>query len=129
MDSLAPSQAAVRWMVANSLFDALALTTTQVMRMRYEDFVEDPVGQLRRIAGLGGFALDAQTRRQLEADTLTLPQEHEVSGNPLRFSASPVTLRRDDRWRREMTARDRHVVTALSGAGLLRHGYPLRTSR
>jgi hypothetical protein len=56
-------------------------------------------------------------------DTLALGLGHGISGNPMRFERSQVTIRRDDAWRREMPRQDRVLTTAVTAPALLRYGY------
>ena len=43
----------------------------------------------------------------------------------MRFTTGPVHLRRDDAWRRELSAPQRRLVGALTAPLLGAYGYPL----
>jgi len=58
--------------------------------------------------------------------TVELGPTHSITGNPDRLRTGPIAVRLDDRWRREMTARDRSLVTALTWPLLARYGYLMR---
>ena len=88
------------------------------------DLVMDPRGSVARIAALVGEP-DARLPF-VDEHTAELGTNHTVSGNPGRFRTGPVTLRLDDEWVANQTARDRWATTALALPMLLRYRYPLR---
>ncbi len=95
-------------------------------RLRYEDFVADPVGSLvRAMSGLG-LPLSAQDLPVVTQDQVSLGPSHGLSGNPGRFRTGALQLRRDDRWTTEMPTADRAVVTALTLPLLRAYGYAAR---
>lgn len=128
MATVPVSRLALRWTQANALFDLLGATRTPVLRLRYEDFVDDPAAAVARVAAFVGQDT-APTQPLAPGVPLDLPREHEVSGNPLRFAGKPVTLRRDEAWRRDMDPADRRLVSVLTAPGLLRYGYTGRATR
>ena len=69
------------------------------LRVRYEDFVENPQKWLARIAEFMGEELDL--RGVLDGAMFTPGPTHTVWGNPNRFDDQPRPIRRDDAWRRE----------------------------
>lgn len=93
------------------------------LRLRYEDFVADPKRHFRDILDFIGEP-DAELPLADERD-VKLGVSHTVSGNPNRFDTGSVELRRDDRWKKQMTAKDRNTVTALTAPLLFRYGYPV----
>lgn len=97
----------------------------QVCRVRYEDFVADPVGQLSRVATMVG--ADPDRLPFVGPDRVQLAPTHSVAGNPNRHDTGVVRLRADDQWRTDMTRWDRAVVTLVTAPGLRRFGYPLNT--
>lgn len=123
MATVPVARLAARWTGANALFDLLARTSTPGMRLRYEDFVDDPDGTVRRVGAFLGRS-GGPAQRLAPDEPLQLPREHEVSGNPLRFEDRAVRLRRDEQWRTDMPVGDRRLVTALTAPGLWRYGYP-----
>ncbi len=97
----------------------------RVCRLRYEDFVADPVGQLSRVATMVG--ADPDQLPFVGPDRVQLAPTHSVAGNPNRHDTGVVRLRSDDQWRTAMTRRDRAIVTVVTVPGLRRFGYPLNT--
>lgn len=86
-------------------------------RVRYEDLVRDPRGQIERAWRELGLPLDGLDRLGAVMD---LEPNHTVAGNPMRFTTGEVTLRPDVEWREKMARRDRLGVAALT--------LPLRTA-
>jgi hypothetical protein len=123
MDVVPVGRLAARWMTANGLVDLLRLTATPVLSVRYEDLVTQPEWTVARIAEFAGIDATPATLAGYSAAEFELPIEHEVSGNPLRFSSGPVRLRLDDTWRTALSRRDRAIVSAVTAPGLLRYGY------
>ncbi|KRE58811.1 sulfotransferase [Phycicoccus sp. Soil748] len=97
----------------------------RVCRVRYEDLIADPVGQLGRVAAMVG--ADPADLPFLAPDRVQLAPTHSVAGNPNRHDTGEITLRADDQWRTAMSRRDRAVVTLLTAPGLRRFRYPLDT--
>jgi hypothetical protein len=91
------------------------------LRLSYEDFVREPVTQLRRILAFLG--IDHDSFSFVQDGTLILAPNHSVSGNPSRFSTGAVRLRQDDEWRHHMRARYKRLVTLLSWPLGIRYGY------
>jgi hypothetical protein len=116
---------AARWSTYNGLFDVLRLFHRNGMTLRYERFVADPEGTLRRISAMAGHEMRPGDLDFVEASGLRLSAEHSVSGNPMRFSEGTVPLRVDDAWRSAMRPRDKAVVTAMTAPAMLRYGYGL----
>lgn len=91
------------------------------MRLRYEDFIAEPKGSFRKILDFIG---EPDSELPLAGENeVKLGVSHTVSGNPNRFDTGSVELRPDERWKTEMAARDRSIVTALTFPLLARYGY------
>lgn len=93
-------------------------------RLRYEDFVADPVQTLVSATGELGLTLTADDLPTVEEGRVVLGPSHGLSGNPGRFRSGSIELRRDDRWTTQMPAADRTVVTTLTAPLLRAYGYP-----
>jgi hypothetical protein len=93
------------------------------LRLRYEDFVDDPREAVRRIIDLvqeRPAQLPFVTERQVDLST-----NHTVSGNPNRLQTGTVELKPDQEWLSRMGRGDRTLVTALTWPLLIRYGYAL----
>jgi Sulfotransferase family len=121
-------RSAAQWSALQLEMTAIAaLGGVPAARLRYEEFVADPVAALVAATGSLGVPLAAVDLPSVEAGRTELGPSHGLSGNPGRFTSGPVTLRRDDRWATTMPARDRAVVTALTLPLLAAYGYPTTT--
>lgn len=94
------------------------------LRIRYEDFVEDPSGTLRRIGWFLGEDLDPSSF--LDGNEAWIEPVHSAWGNPNRFDAGRLTIRRDDAWTECLPALQRHVTEVLTWPLLRRYGYSRR---
>ncbi len=125
MPRYSPARTAARWMTDNLGFEVLARRVPS-LRMRYEDFLANPITWLYRIGGLLGLPPDSVETSFLRGSTahLSTPM-HSVAGNPLRFGGTDTVLRLDDAWRRSLPRRDRMLVATLTAPLLTAYGYPL----
>jgi len=98
------------WMITNA-FVQFGLTKWQgeIIRVRYEDLVINPIPQLERLAQGLHLDLDGITE-QLQHNKPIMPG-HGVAGNRLR-RMGVQQLRLDDEWRTHLSAFDRNLVRA-----------------
>ena len=92
-------------------------------RLRYEDFVADPVAAIAGAGELMGEEWDAGSF--VRGSRAELAPIHSAWGNPNRFDGGTVTVSADEQWRTEMAARRRLASSALAGPVGRRYGYPL----
>jgi hypothetical protein len=92
------------------------------IRVRYEDLVSDPAGEMRRIGRLMGLNLDELARKAACGSPLAVG--HTVAGNRLRMSGS-VRLRPDVEWAEKLSTWDRFTCWAVSGWLWWVYGYRL----
>ena len=93
------------------------------MRLRYEDFVEEPRRVVKGILGM--LREDAHRLPFAGERDVELGVSHTVAGNPNRFRSGLVQLRPDDEWASRMRPRDRALATLLTLPLLVRYGYPV----
>jgi len=122
MQQLPLWKAAGLWLLWNATVDLA--WRGRALRVRYEDFVADPLAQARRIAEFGDFALTSQWYRP--GPEVMLAPTHSVAGNPSRHRTGWVPVRSDDEWASRMPRHRAWLVTLLTWPLLLRYGYPLR---
>ncbi len=125
-----PTAAAAQYLAYNVLFHGLGLVSTPEVFLRYESFLADPPGELRRLLrrldlpdGVPSLGLEF-----LSSDHVELAPNHSVAGNPMRFRTGGMELRRDDEWRTRLPAGQRRAVTAITAPLLATYGY-LRPER
>jgi hypothetical protein len=126
MTQYSPSRSALLWTGHNVALSLLRLTGARSRLLRYEDFVADPAGTVRAVAGFAGLSPDAAAF--LDGAQVELGRTHTVAGNPVRFRTGPMTLRRDDDWRSKLPRRTQRLVSALTLPLLAGYGYIGRAS-
>ena len=77
---------------------------SRVLRLTYEELIADPIRELERIAGFGGFGSDAVWHERIEA--LSFPN-------------------RNDRWRRSLDPDALATIQRVQDVALKEHGYEL----
>lgn len=121
---------ALRYLGYNAMAHLLCLLSGGSERVRYEDLAARPGPVVRELAGRLSVPLapaDAGVLRMLDAGCLEHPPPHTVDGNPMRLRQGPLRVRPDERWRVDLPAAQRGLVTALTAPLLLAYRYPLRS--
>lgn len=111
------------------LLEALRMRGVPQVRVRYEDFAERPIDELRRVADKVGIPFQESAVVGQEAGALSLGVVHTASGNPSRFDTGDVLVRRDEKWRSMMPRNQQAVVSAITAPVAPCYGYPLRAPR
>jgi hypothetical protein len=128
MEALHPARSCLYWSTDNIATEALCRSEPAAsMRLRYEDFMLDPVAAVNGIAELVGEA-DVNPPF-VGARRVDLGVNHTVSGNPSRFRSGVVELKHDERWVTQLSAADRRLTTGLLWPLMLRYDYPLTMTR
>lgn len=121
-------RAAAQWSILQLEMEAIAgLGGVRSSRLRYEDFVADPVGTLVAATAALGVPLSPADLPTVDEGRIELGPSHGLAGNPTRFRSGTIELRRDDGWTTAMPSTDRAVVTALTLPLLKAYGYPATT--
>jgi Sulfotransferase family len=127
MTRYSPTVAAGQWNAQNGAVALLARCGTPTLRVRYEDLISAPAATLAQIAAFAGLVVSPGGPPIIGGDAsgwwAELGAAHTVSGNPMRFTTGRVPIRKDERWRTAMPARQRRTVTALTLPLLARYGY------
>lgn len=126
MTRYAPARSALLWTAHNAAFSLLRRRGVRVRRLRYEEFLANPQGSLRKLVAYAGLDPSAVDLGWLERDHVTLGVSHSAAGNPMRFTTGRIPLRHDDAWRHRLAPRQRAVVSALCAPMLKAYGYDLR---
>ena len=121
-----PRQSATKWSRFHLTASAVRARhgSQRSMLLRYEDLVRSPKESIGNIAAMIGEP--AEGHRMPDASSIELRGNHTVWGNPARFERGTIALRVDDEWERELSVKDRRLVTALTLPLLKHYGYPLR---
>jgi len=114
---------ALRWMIVNLATERLCrrVGPSRSMRIRYEDFVSDPQGIVRRILALAG--------RDVAVEPGFAPgpmfPKHQVAGSRHRMQPE-IVVAQDERWKGAMPRLQQWLITLVCAPLLWRYGYPLR---
>ena len=101
MPIYSPARTGMRWVTDNLGFEALHALGVPMERVRYEDLLADPIGQLGRMTALAG--LETTTFDFVDgAEVHVQKPMHSIAGNPMRFGGDTMTLRLDDAWRTKL---------------------------
>lgn len=119
MPRYSPRTVAAYWTLHNTASELLGRRVPSV-RMRYEDFVADPVGQTRRVLDLAGVGAPAA---HVSPGAVELGPNHSCAGNPMRFRHGTIEVVPDESWRRRQPVRDQRLMTALTAPLLAHYGY------
>ncbi|AFL51794.1 hypothetical protein ABIE78_002351 [Sinorhizobium fredii] len=113
---------ALRWSIVNLAVEYLSrkLGPDKVLRVRYEDFVSDPVATMQQIGVF--LELDLHQIGSSLQNGDSVGPGHQVAGNRLRMAGS-VALTRDESWRARMPAGQQISFERLCGWMLRRYGY------
>jgi Sulfotransferase family len=110
----APVNTAARWMWINLSFHLLARLGTPTTLLRYEDLIASPRASLLEIARLAERPATARDLGFLADGTVELPLDHLVAGNRVRLATDRLALRVDDEWQRQLSPRDRRLVSVIT---------------
>lgn len=96
------------------------------MSLRYEDFARDPRASVENILS---FLAESGAPPFEDDYTVRLGPNHIVAGNPSRFTTGLVTIKADEEWRSQMSARDQRLVELLTLPLMQRYGYSVMRHR
>ncbi|ABG03536.1 conserved hypothetical protein [Rubrobacter xylanophilus DSM 9941] len=122
MPRFGPVMSSYGWNLYNYSLGFLRRFVPSSALLRYEDLVQGPDTQVRRVLEETGFdqplALPFVHGRKVRLGT-----NHTVSGNPMRFQTGMLDLRPDEEWKTKMRRTDKYVATVLTAPLLLRYRY------
>ncbi len=113
----------VRWIVRNLATEWVCaqLGPKRTIRLRYEDFVADPKGALKRIGSL--LELDLTDVAEAASSGKSMQAGHNVGGNRTKKSGI-ITLRPDaQEWRTALSPTEQRLSWASMGWLMRRYGY------
>jgi len=119
-----PYRALMGWLLSNTIVSLLGFFDTgkHYKLVRYEDLIDDPENELRRISSFLGINMD-QLITQVRSRS-SLKVGHNVGGNRLRLSQK-VKLGRDLEWRQKLPVKLRLLFLFVAWPLALKYGYNL----
>lgn len=123
-----PFHASLSWNLKNYAVEMLLNRFPQrYVRMRYEDFVQNP-----KLASESLLNLLGEKNAQLpfiDDSTINMGIDHIFAGSPSsRSETGAVRLQLDERWKKEMKPKDRAIVTSLTFPLLKNYQYTMNLS-
>ncbi|MCT9931566.1 sulfotransferase [Planotetraspora sp. A-T 1434] len=122
MTRWAPARTAVHWLAQNLALEALRCRGVRVVRVHYEDLLDEPVKTMTKLAARLDLPSSGEALSFLDDRQARLGVAHTVSGNPMRFAVGRIEFR--DR-PTALPIAQRWLVTALTWPLLLLYGYRL----
>ncbi|MEZ0073361.1 sulfotransferase [Planotetraspora sp. GP83] len=122
MTRWAPARTAVHWLAQNLALEVLRCRGVRVVRVHYEDLLDEPVKTMTKLAAKLDLPSSAEAISFLDDRQARLGVAHTVSGNPMRFAVGRIEFR--DR-HTALPMAQRWLVTALTWPLLLLYGYRL----
>ena len=127
MRKYGPVKSSMWWVATNATLATVVRRSVgpgRYLRLRYEDFVQDPRGAIEQIVTMAGESpRDLPFAHSHEVD---LVSTHNISGNASRFRSGAVCVAPDDEWRRAMDRRAQSLAAVISAPLMTTMGYPLR---
>ena len=108
------------WLRSNVAIEKLAGTDVPYARIRYEDFVEDPVGSLYQVTDALGLS---RSQLPIEGRVARLSKKHIISGNRARGEVGAITLRNDSEWKSGLPRRMQAIARVATLPLFGRYGY------
>jgi hypothetical protein len=115
-------RSALEWTANHAILLLDRHNSSSYTMCKYEEFVENPHGELLRALPWMDAAAQAAPGGEY-----TLQRSHSVTGNPNRFHSGRIEIAADAEWETAMPLLDRVIVTAISWPLLKWFGYPLHS--
>ena len=124
MPTFNPTRISAEWTYRNIFAEIGGRMANGYVRIRYEDFVRDPLTTVQAILRCADYPVPALDF--INGTTVDLQKSnHTVSGNPVRFMAGTTELKLDSEWENAMSRRQKWLVGAIALPMLLKYRYPL----
>ncbi len=118
-----PVRVGMRWVTRNLQMEMLGRLGHPEVRVRYEQAVTAPRGELERIVEMLEEQVASDAYAFIADGRVRLGVNHRVMGNPVRRHKGSLQLRLDDEWGSAMSPRQRRIVSLLTRPLLRRYGY------
>lgn len=112
MPMYSPGRSGLLWSGHNAMVAGLTRLVPSIV-VRYEDLMDDPARELRRVLRLAGVPSEVPLTH-LHGNSVELRPAHTVAGNPMRFRTGRLVLRRDEGWRTDLSPRSQALVETVT---------------
>lgn len=119
-------ESSVAWTASSLLIEANRRLDVPQITLRYEDFMRWPTRTLKLLWRFTG--LEPVTG-VVEDRVAQITNGHTIAGNPSRFESGEVTLRSDNEWMRQLSPRQKALISTVTLPGLLMYGYSVSPGR
>jgi hypothetical protein len=129
MPARRPVDVSFRWLIFNVLFHVLQRRGIPTLRLRYEDFAEDPEAAVTACLKLAEHDVSQVRVSDREHDGgMRLSGGHGIAGNPVRMGTEAIRIQVDRRWLDRLPARERWLTGLITTPMRLAYGYRVRRS-
>lgn len=112
-----------RWITVNAMVRGLRRLGVPLLTVRYEDLAAEPRSVLEGIARFAGIDDEDAVASFVKDDQVHVEPAHMVEGGRVRFSASPLQVRLDEKWRTEMPDGRRRAIETATWVSRRSYGY------
>ena len=113
-------QSALRWIFINLLSDYVSNRVNKVIKLRYEDLIQNPFDTLLRIGEFVGLRFQNMAHKISSGESITVG--HIAAGNRLRMEKH-IVLRRDSNWKTNMSGDEKKMVWRITNWLMKKYGY------
>jgi hypothetical protein len=112
-----------RYFTVNLMIEQLRAQGVPVLRVRYEDLVEDATTVMRDVLAVWGAEAKPDDLSFLTPEGLLTGGSHAVAGGRIRVRSGPMPLSLDESWRRELSPMRIRLTLATAYPLMRRYGY------
>lgn len=114
----------LRWSLENYYIEVFSKAVKDYVRMRYEDFTEQPYGTLVKALNKMGCTSAGTDLDFLRNSPITLKPTHSVGGNPVRFSQINAIKNNAD-WKKQLNGFQKTYLGLIALPQMVRYGYSI----
>ena len=114
-----------KWLFLNFMLESYSrVSNSHYLRIRFSDFIEDPIQTLDNIAAF--IDEKGMTIPKIESNKIILNPTHSTNGSPSRFNTGSISLEMDEDWLKKMPLRNRLIVGFLTWPMMKRYNINIR---
>lgn len=114
-------RSAVAWNLSNLLTHVIKRYGKPFKVLRYEDFVDSPLSELRDIISFAG-GKEVDISEDIFAIN-KIQQYHKVAGNPLGLSGKRLEIKNDEKWKKRMSKSKQFLVKVICYRQMKKYNY------